>query len=245
MKTTTDGLVIWEHRTGEADRVITLLTPNGVVSAYAKGSLRPRSRLATATGMLSYSDFELFPGANMYTVDDVQLRHRFARLSADALGYALAVYFCELLKLLAPVEDDAGDFMSLTLNTLHLINECKKDRDIIKSVFELRIASYAGYLPDLECCRVCGEPRPGGVHLDIINGSVLCPECAGTLSLPLNCPASVLAALRHIVHKPLAAAFSFELGAGSLARLASLSEQYIIARLERLPATLEFYRKLK
>lgn len=224
--------------------MITLLTPNGVISAYAKGSLRPRSRLASATGMLSYSDFELFPGANMYTVDDAQIRHRFARISADAMGYSLAIYFCELLKLLAPMEDDAGDFMSLMLNTLHLINEGKKDRDVVKSVFELRIATYAGYLPDLEACRVCGESHPGGIHFDILNGSWLCPECAGTLALPINCPASVLAALRHIVQGSLAAAFGFELGAQSLARLSALSEQYIIARLERLPATLEFYRKL-
>lgn len=225
--------------------MITLLTPNGVISAYAKGSLRPRNRLASATGMLSYSDFELFSGTNMYTVDDAQSRHRFARISADAMGYSLAIYFCELLKLLAPVEDDAGDFMSLMLNALHLINEGKKDRDILKSVFELRAAAYAGYLPDLDACRVCGEPHPGGVHLDVLNGSWLCHECAGTLALPVNCPASVLAALRHIVQRPLSAAFAFELGAQSLAHLSALSEQYIVARLERLPATLEFYRKLK
>ena len=62
MKLTADALVIWEHKTGEADRVITLLTANGVVSAYAKNSLRPKNKLTSATAMLTYANFELYSG---------------------------------------------------------------------------------------------------------------------------------------------------------------------------------------
>ncbi|MBR2591706.1 MAG: recombination protein O N-terminal domain-containing protein, partial [Oscillospiraceae bacterium] len=64
MKKSVDGLVIWERKTGEADRVISILTPTGVVTAYAKGAQRPKSRFANSTSLLSYSNFELFSGKN-------------------------------------------------------------------------------------------------------------------------------------------------------------------------------------
>ena len=34
MKISVDGLVIWEKKTGEADKVISILTPDGVITAY-------------------------------------------------------------------------------------------------------------------------------------------------------------------------------------------------------------------
>ncbi len=245
MKTTADGLVIWEVKTGEADRVLTLLTPNGVVSAYAKNSLRPKNKLTSSTAMLSYANFELFSGKNMYTVDDAQTITRFVKLSADVEGYALAVYFCELLKLLAPVEDDAGDFLSLTLNSLYLLNEGKKPLLLIKAVFELRAMTYAGYLPDLVACSRCGASDSDAVRLDLTGGSWLCADCAKALSVPVNCSRAVLHAMRHAVYSALNRAFSFELAPDAMKLLGAVSEQYVLAHIERSLSTLDFYNALK
>jgi DNA repair protein RecO len=236
--------VIWEKKTGEADRVITLLTPSGVVSAYAKNSLRPKNKLTSPTAMLSYSNFELFSGKNMFTVDDATIKHRFVKLFSDVQGYALAAYLCELLKLLAPVDDDAGDFMSLALNSLYLINDGKKDRDIIKSVFELRIAAFAGYMPDLAECRECGEYQSDSAWFDVQEGTWLCRNCAVQNARPINLPGAVLAAMRHIIYSDADKAFSFELGEQSRKQLCSICEQYIITRLERGLQTLDFYKTI-
>lgn len=245
MKCSTDGLVIWENRTGEADRVITILTPNGVVSAYAKNSLRPKNKLTTPTAMLSYSDFELYSGKNMYTVDDAQIKHRFVKLFSDVQGYALAAYFCELLKLLAPIDDDAGDFMSLSLNTLHLLNEGKKDIDIVKCVFELRAMAYAGYMPDLVSCRDCGEFETQSAYFDLLDGVWLCRDCAAANAKPLNMPGPVLSAMRHILYSDLSNAFSFRIGDTAKQILCELSEQYVVTHVERDMATLDFYKTIK
>ena len=42
---TTPGLVLREVKFRESDRMLTILTPQGVVSASAKGSLRLKSKL--------------------------------------------------------------------------------------------------------------------------------------------------------------------------------------------------------
>ena len=55
MRTTTMGLVLRATKTGEADRALLLLTPDGLVSAMAKGALRLKSRLFSGTGLFCYS----------------------------------------------------------------------------------------------------------------------------------------------------------------------------------------------
>ncbi len=244
MKITTDGLVIWESKTGEADRVITILTENGVVTAYAKNSLRPKNKLTSTTSMLCFSNFELFSGANMYTVDDAQTKHRFIRLSSDAESYSLAAYFCELLKLLAPIEDDAGDFLSLMLNSLYLLNEGKKSRALIKSVFEIRIMSLAGYMPDISECSLCNEEANGAGHFDVKGGVFFCESCASGVGKPINVSGAVVAALKHIVGADAAKIFSFDLNESSQKALCAVSEGYVVIHTERRLATLDFYNSL-
>ncbi|MEG1650602.1 MAG: DNA repair protein RecO [Oscillospiraceae bacterium] len=244
MKTTADGLVIWENKTGEADRVITLLTKDGVISAYAKNSLRPKNKLTSSTAMLTFSNLELFSGKNMYTVDDAQTLNRFIKLSSDVEGYSLATYFCELLKLLAPIEDDAGGFLSLMMNCLYLLNEQKKAPALIKAVFELRIMSYAGYMPDIVECSECGAFESDRLSFDFQNGTLMCEACANLLAKQVNCSRSVLFAMRHIIYSDLKKAFSFELNKESQRLLNAISEQYVITHIERIPATLEFYKSI-
>ncbi len=241
MKMSTDGLVIWQTRTGEADRVITLLTAAGVITAYAKGSLLPKNKLTSPTAMLSWSGFELFSGKNMYTVDDAWVKQRFIRLSAEPADYALAVYLCELIKQLAPIEDDAREFLSLILNSLYLLNVGGRDRRFIKAVFEIKIMCLAGYMPDVAGCRECGDGCGGGAFFDLIEGNLLCPRCAQRLGLTANCPAGVLGALRYISDAEISKCFSFGLKHNAEV-LYDLAERYVLTKNDRRLPTLEFYK---
>ncbi len=245
MKISTDGIVIWETKTNEADRVITLLTPGGVISAYAKSSLRPSSKLTTPTSMLTYSDFELFSGKNMYTVDDAMTKQRFMRLFSDMVGNAYATYFCELTKLLAPVDDDSKEYLSLLLNSLYLLNEQKKDRNLIKNVFELRIMSYAGYMPDLVACLECGCYESDVLYFDVLSGGWICKSCAAKHGRQPNCSASVLAAMRHIIYSQPNKAFSIALGASTAENLKQICESYVVSHIERPLKTLDFLSVIK
>ncbi|MDO4566353.1 MAG: DNA repair protein RecO [Oscillospiraceae bacterium] len=244
MKKATEALVIWEHKTGEADRVISLLTPEGVVSAYARGSLKPGGKLTSATAMLGYSDFELAEGRNMYTVAEASPILRFARLSANMADYALACCFCELVRLHAPSDSGAAKFLTLTLSALHLLSETDKPRALIKSVFEIKTLSEAGYSPDLSSCASCGGEAGEGCCFDSSGGNLLCKSCASRLGLPLNCPPGALSALRYIVEAPASRAFSFSLSESSLKALSALSEAYVRRWTEHPLPTLDFYRSI-
>ncbi|MBR5070480.1 MAG: DNA repair protein RecO [Oscillospiraceae bacterium] len=242
MKTATDGIVIWEVKTGEADRVITLLTPGGLVTAYARGSLKPGGRLTGTTAMLSYSNFELASGKNMYTVTDATSQNRFLRIYAQADRYSLAVYFCELMKYLAPTEEDSSAFLSLLLNSLYLLDEDLKPAWQIKAVFELALMTLAGYMPDVDSCSRCGSDESReGVFFDPLEAAWICSDCLSKEGRIANYQFPVIAAVRYVVHSDIRKAFSFSLSGDACRQFSRLSEDYVLAHLERKPRTLEFY----
>lgn len=241
MKISTDGIVIWELKTGEADRVVTILTDNGVLTAYARGSLRPNNKLTSPTAMLGFSNFELRSGKNMYNIEEALSIRRFLSLASDAKRYALAVYFCELLKLLAPIEDNAGDFMSLILNSLFLLNEGKKEILLIKTVFELRVMTLAGYMPDLLSCADCGAHDANPGSFDISNGIWYCEKCAVNWGEQKNISLPVLSAMRHIIYSDSDKSFSFSLSGKSLNNLSNITTRFVICHIEHRPITLGFF----
>ena len=56
MQVATTGLVLRQVKVGEADRILTILTPDlGVVSASARGSLRMKSALTRISSTLTWT----------------------------------------------------------------------------------------------------------------------------------------------------------------------------------------------
>lgn len=243
MKLNCEGFVIWQTKTGDANRVITLLTPAGVVTAFAKNSRRPGSKLTGATALFAYSDFELFYSGSMFNVDEAACREKFT-LSDNVEGFALATYFCELMKHMAPIEDDAADYLSLMLNSLYLISEKLKPLPMIKAVFELRLLSLAGYMPDLEACSVCGGEHTPALLFDCAGGGWVCGKCAEARGALPICSAAVLLAMRHITSAAAGEIFSFSLPEAQLRNLCELAESYLLYQSERDFQTLGYYKKL-
>ena len=61
--TRTEAVVIRHRRFGEADRIVTLLTPaRGKLDAIAKGALRPRSKLAGHLEPMTHAEVLLAHG---------------------------------------------------------------------------------------------------------------------------------------------------------------------------------------
>ena len=115
------------------------------------------------------------------------------------------------------------------------------DRRIVKSAFELKLLSLAGYMPGLDGCRLCGAPGGRAIAFDPLRGDFVCAECAAGLGLPLNSSGAALAAMRYIVSAEPKRVFSFRLPDAQLAVLSGLTEKYVEQQLERRPATLDFY----
>ena len=134
MRTTTMGLVLRATKTGEADRALLLLTPDGLVSAMAKGALRLKSRLFSGTGLFCYSEFTLFEGKTMFVVDEAEVRQVFWGIHESVEHMALAMYFAELASTLSPTGQEAEAQLRLLLNSLYLLSEGRRAPRLIKAV---------------------------------------------------------------------------------------------------------------
>lgn len=245
MQLTTKGLVLREVKTGESDRILSLLTPvHGILSASARGSMRPKSKLFSGTSLFCYSEFSLFEARTMFRVDAAAPLEVFFGLRESVEGVSLAMYFAELLQILSPTGVEAGELLRLVLNSLHLLAAHKREAALVKAVFEVRALCESGFMPDVVGCAECGAfegmPFRFGPH----HGTLLCANCAAKKGRQPNLDAAALAALRHIVFADPAKVFDFKIADGSLRLLGAAAEQFVLCNLDYPPKSLGFLKSI-
>ncbi len=198
MQTTTMGLVLRATKTGEADRVLSVLTPAGIVSAIAKGSLRLKNRLHSATGLFCYSEFTLFEGKTMFMVDEAEVREVFWGVHEDVVNMALAMYCAEFVSTLSPTGDEAAAQLRLLLNSLYYLSEKSGPRVYQAGVRASR--TDAGGLSAGACglCRlreIRGRPL---FALTLPQAFCFARNARRNGAFAANLDAAALAAMRHI-----------------------------------------------
>lgn len=90
---------------------------------------------------------------------------------------SLALYFAQLMAELAPELDDAEPYLRLILNTLHLLSSGKRPQLQLKAIFEMRLLSIAGYMPNLVACETCGAFESDPMFFDAVHGRLYCANC--------------------------------------------------------------------
>lgn len=245
MQIKTDGLIIRDLNVGEDDRIVTILTrERGIIRASARGARRVKNSLSTATRLFCYSEFVLFRGKDKYIIDAAQPIEFFLGIDKDLQRLALAQYFAQVAAALAPEEENAKQYLRLMLNAINFIRTGKKELVLIKSVFELRILTMSGYMPDIVACQNCGAYEAETMFFNPITGTLLCCDCAGKGQIGFKLSKGALAAMRHIVYSDFEKLFSFSLPVTALSELGAASEEYLKSQLERSFPTLDFYNSV-
>ena len=103
------AVVLRQHKLGEADRIVTLLTrDHGLVRAVAKGVRRTRSKFGSRLEPFAHIDVQLHPGRNLDIVTQVQAIDAFATDIVNDYGrYTCACAVLETAERLAG-EERAG-----------------------------------------------------------------------------------------------------------------------------------------
>lgn len=238
----TCGLVLRETVTRDADKILTVLTPDrGRLSVIARGARRKGSRVAAACQLLAYSEMTLYEKGRWTMLDAADTIELFDGLRQDLTALSLAAYFAELTE---AVSDGSGDVLPLLLNALYALSALKKPPQLVKPAFQFRLMALAGYEPMADGCALCGAPQPENPMLDVVHGVVHCGKCRekGGLSLPLT--ASGLAALRYVLYGDPRRLYSFSLPPEGLRALNHAADDYVSAQLERSFRTLDYYKTI-
>ena len=247
MRCVTRGVVIRSKSVGD-DRLLTLLTEDyGVIHASAKGANKPRSRLASSTELFCCSRFTLFRYRESNTVDQAESENSFFQLRHDLEALSLAGYIAELCCELAPQEEEATEYLRLILNTLYMLANKKKSVWLLKPLFELRLLTMAGFMPDLTGCDQCGEFKaPDGAYFSLETGTFICKSCLNAEHIEqfgetVYIAPAILAAMRHIIYSDFEKLFSFTLNGDAAYDLTAVTERYLKHHLQRGYRSLEFF----
>lgn len=239
----TCGLVLRETDTRDADKILTVLTPDrGKLAVIARGARRKGSRVAAACQLLAYSEMTLYEKGRWTMLDAADTIELFDGLRQDLTALSLAAYFAELTE--AVSDGSGGDVLPLLLNALYALSALKKPPQLVKPAFQFRLMALAGYEPMADGCALCGAPEPENPMLDVVHGVVHCGRCRekGGLSLPLT--ASGLAALRYVLYGDPRRLYSFSLPPEGLRALNHAADAYVSAQLERSFRTLDYYKTI-
>ncbi len=237
----TVGLIVREVRYQENYKLLTILTPAiGKVTAKFTIPKGKDTSKAASCQLLSYTEFTLFQRGGRFSVKEAVPMELFPALGQDLELLSLGSYFAQVAEMVSLEDCPNPDLLSLVLNSFYAMTKLKKSQALVKAVFELRLASLAGYTPSLERCHHCG-----GVPdcFDLVNGMALCKGCVGDNHLPAM-PQGVWQAMCHILTCDPQKLFSFSLPERQLQTLGHLTERYLCTQLDRTFTTLDFYKSL-
>lgn len=244
MQTRTEGLIIKEQTIGESDRLVWVLTRNmGVVRAFARRAKSLKDSKSAATQLLCFSRLSIFEGRDKYIIDDAAPIEVFFELRRDIGVLSLAQYFCELAATLALEGMDSSEYLRLVLNSLHFLAKGTRPPRLLKSITELRMLAFSGYLPNLVACENCAAYEAEPMYFLPDSGILRCKDCFQPDGAPyVALPPGVLTAMRHICYADFEKLYAFSLPEDALKVLNEATESYVVRTLHMMPKTLEFYR---
>ena len=186
----TEAIIIKKTKLGEADRILTLYTPDlGKIQAVAKGVRRPRSKLAGHLELLTHSLVSLARGRNLDTIIGSQTINSFLPLKSDLKLTAYALYLAELVNQFTADHMENRPLFHLLLETMQELCQAANS-DLLLRYFEMHLLNEVGYRPQLQQCVICHQPlQPVINSFSASAGGLLCPNCR--FSEPFAYPLSV------------------------------------------------------
>lgn len=244
----TEAIVLRSMDLGEADRVLTVLTPRlGKLRIIAKGIRRPRSRLGG--GLEPFSDVHLVLaiGRTFDVVTQVALEEPHLGLRDDLHSTAAAWYLVELADRFCEGSADSHDAFVLLAQGLAALDAAPEEvsREVIARWFELHLLDAMGFRPELSRCLECGaEIGPAGNAFSPAAGGVLGPECTHAALTARPIDADVLKVLRHLQRTGLGDVLRLRLSSATAREVERLLHATVSAVLERELRSRDFFEEV-
>jgi DNA repair protein RecO (recombination protein O) len=147
----TQAIILGRTDYGEADRILTLLTPqHGKLRLVAKGVRRVKSKLAGGIELFSVSTITFIQGrSELGTLVSTRLIKHFGHIVNDLertmLGY-------ELIKQLNKITEDQAEseYFELLEQTFEALNDSGVPLPLIRAWFAAQLLRIAGHTPNLQ-----------------------------------------------------------------------------------------------
>jgi DNA repair protein RecO (recombination protein O) len=146
----TTGIVLIRREFQEADRIITVLTPDhGKLRLIAKGVRRPRSKLAGGIELFSISNITTLPGrGELGTLVSSRLITYYSDIVKDITRTMLGYDFLKRMDRLT--EDAAGEeYFNILKLTIEGLNDLDFPSSLTELWFTMQLLKVTGHTPNL------------------------------------------------------------------------------------------------
>ena len=246
---TTEAIILRRSEGGEADRLLTIYTPNyGKIAISARGVRKISSKLAGHLELFSYTKMQLAKGRTFDVVTESRMVLPFRRLREDLDRISWAYYVCELLDKMTPDGNDNQPLFRLlrdTMIALDTIDDAAR-REVAIRFYELHVLILSGYLPHLFNCAQCEtELDQEANRWSAPIGGVLCPRCAASQPLAVPMSLNAFKLLRYLARCTLDDTQSLTPAAATVLETSRLLKESMRQILERELKSLVFLDLLR
>ena len=174
----TEAIIIKRIKLGEADRILTLYTPElGKLKAVAKGTRRPQSKLGGHVELLTHSRLMLARGRNLDIITQAQTINNFLPIKDNLERISRGLYIAELVDSFTGEHSEDRRLFDLVLEVLQQLSQFN-DFELVLRYFELHLLDHLGYRPQLQQCTECNlSLKPEANFFSPNHGGVLCHNC--------------------------------------------------------------------
>jgi DNA repair protein RecO (recombination protein O) len=243
----TRAIVLAHFDLGEADRIVTLLTPEvGKVRAIAKGVRRQRSRIGGSVEPFAELDVVLARGRSLDVVTQVSVRHAWLALRDGLESTATAWYVGELSD--RAVEERAGahPVYGLLRRACQLLDDRMAPGRVARW-FESGLADTLGVRPELDRCVECDRILEEGERYRWVPalGGVLCQDHPAPPTEHVRLSIDALKLLRAYRRLDVEALAALRLPAETENEVESVLRRYTRHILEREARSLAFVDEVR
>jgi DNA repair protein RecO (recombination protein O) len=178
---TTEAIVLSRFDFGEADRILTLITPGaGKLKAIAKGIRRPTSRLGGSLEPFAELNVALARGRTFEVVTQVSVGHAWLNLRDSLESAATAWYLAELADRSLEERHAAAPVYSLLKHAYGLLDAGMAPSRVARW-FEMHLADELGMRPEVDRCAECDRMLDAEGRFRWVPqlGGVVCDRCPG------------------------------------------------------------------
>jgi len=210
----TEGFVLKTIPFGEADLIVTYLTPHfGLLNVFAKSPRKIKSRFGSSLEPLTQARISFWgkEDANMPRLTQSDIINTFHKIRDSLPCFLKVSEIVEMTLHFVPERDTNRKVYSLILQTLHDLEKnlpllhrsktttespIKKGRkeesyrnDLLITHYKVKLLKYLGYAPKLDACGRCGN---NSCFFYVSAGSIMCASCSKGTDKPIKLSPSVM-----------------------------------------------------
>jgi DNA repair protein RecO (recombination protein O) len=178
-RATVEGVILSLEERGEANILVTLLTPTeGPLKGVARQAKWSVRRFGGRLGLMNRisADYSRREPSALAFLEETELIERFPNIPKDPVMFGRCMTFAEVMAGAWGEGEPAEALYSFFVEYLRCANRMQMDED--RHYLEaFRLLALLGHRPALDRCASCGNPLSKGWRYSVIEGGTICGDC--------------------------------------------------------------------